>query len=368
MNLTFAAQLNKMITAGMGGAVEAPETGVAVGRRVEYTSIGPAPILTFEANSELPLKALSVNMEPIQEGTGDPSPENVRPISGRQSVKVTRAGVNVWDEEWENGIYSSSGKTGGDAYIRCKNLISVVPGQSYRFVAPAITIYAWGYSDLEYSNALSITIFTPFTVPDGVRYIGFAISKSQYGSDTYRNDISLNYPATDTEYHPGTVASVEIPLGQTVYGGTVDVTTGEMVVDRATVDMGTLEWQEYSGNSPRFVTYLQDAKPGVIGSVSSAFCSMFKTVATGYDSGTYDDYSFYISASKYLHVRDTQYTDKVSFKTAMSGVQLCYELAQPITITLTPEQLTTVLGTNNVWSDADEVSLTYGNIYYTEGY
>lgn len=32
---------------------------------------------------------VTVTMEPIQEGTGDPSPENVRPISGRNNVKVT---------------------------------------------------------------------------------------------------------------------------------------------------------------------------------------------------------------------------------------------------------------------------------------
>lgn len=32
---------------------------------------------------------VTVTMEPIQEGTGDPSPDNVRPISGRDSVKTT---------------------------------------------------------------------------------------------------------------------------------------------------------------------------------------------------------------------------------------------------------------------------------------
>ena len=34
---------------------------------------------------------VTVTMEPIQEGEGDPSPDNVRPISGRDSVKVTVA-------------------------------------------------------------------------------------------------------------------------------------------------------------------------------------------------------------------------------------------------------------------------------------
>ena len=33
--------------------------------------------------------------EPAQEGTGTPSPENIRPIKGRDSVTVDRCGENV---------------------------------------------------------------------------------------------------------------------------------------------------------------------------------------------------------------------------------------------------------------------------------
>lgn len=34
--------------------------------------------------------------EPMQEGTGTPSPENIRPIKGRDSVRVTRCGETLW--------------------------------------------------------------------------------------------------------------------------------------------------------------------------------------------------------------------------------------------------------------------------------
>lgn len=34
--------------------------------------------------------------EPVQEGTGTPSPENIRPIKGRDSVRVTRCGETLW--------------------------------------------------------------------------------------------------------------------------------------------------------------------------------------------------------------------------------------------------------------------------------
>lgn len=264
MNLTFAAQLNKMITAGLGGAVEAPETGVAVGRRVEYTSIGPAPILTFEANLELPLKALSVSMEPIQEGSGDPSPENIRPISGRSTVNI-----------WREATYDTSAE-------------------------PILTI----------------------------------------------------------------------PLGQTVYGGTVDVTTGEMVVNRAMVDLGTLEWREIEPFIYRTVisNILPAVSPPYENRQRGAVCSTYAPDNQYSVSSTAMTDKRWLRIEKEFFIRDTSYADVTAFKTAMNGVQLVYELAQPITITLTPEQLTTVLGQNNVWSDGGDVSLTYGTVKYTEGY
>lgn len=43
----------------------------------------------------------------------------------------------------------------------------------------------------------------------------------------------------------------------------------------------------------------------------------------------------------------------------MSGVQLCYELATPIEITLTAQEIDTLLGTNNIWADAGPVDVEY---------
>lgn len=43
--------------------------------------------------------SVKVAWEPRQEGEGDPSPENVRPIVGLDSVQVTRCGKNLWNFE-----------------------------------------------------------------------------------------------------------------------------------------------------------------------------------------------------------------------------------------------------------------------------
>lgn len=43
----------------------------------------------------IPVKKLTLSLSPHQEGSGDPSPDNVRPISGYTDVTVTRAGKNL---------------------------------------------------------------------------------------------------------------------------------------------------------------------------------------------------------------------------------------------------------------------------------
>lgn len=54
-----------------------------------------------------PLHALSVSIEPVQTGTGDPSPENVRPISGWSEAKIWNdpkyGGNIVWNQlfKWQ---------------------------------------------------------------------------------------------------------------------------------------------------------------------------------------------------------------------------------------------------------------------------
>lgn len=56
------------------------------------TTIGPVALATFNASAaNMPLKGLTVNIEPVQAGSGDPSPDNVRPITGW-------TGVNVFDD------------------------------------------------------------------------------------------------------------------------------------------------------------------------------------------------------------------------------------------------------------------------------
>lgn len=61
----------------------------------EYTTTGNP--MSFDTNVSKPLKSLVIPWTPTQSGTGDPSPENVRPISGVSAVNVWRTGKNLFD-------------------------------------------------------------------------------------------------------------------------------------------------------------------------------------------------------------------------------------------------------------------------------
>jgi hypothetical protein len=49
------------------------------------------------------------------------------------------------------------------------------------------------------------------------------------------------------------------------------------------------------------------------------------------------------------------YTSASDFKTAMNGVQLVYELATPIEVQLTPTQISSLMGVNNIWADCGDI-------------
>ena len=156
-----------------------------------------------------------------------------------------------------------------------------------------------------------------------------------------------------------------INLGDTRYGGTLDVGTGVLTVDWAIVDMGTLNW-EMSATASSIggaVFYTQISTIGMAkryrNTPNTMLSSVFATAPTARwfivdmpDNEVFsNETSVFVSAS--------QYSDASAFKSAMSGVQLAYELANLITVQLTANEISTLLGQNNIWSDVGDVDVTY---------
>lgn len=347
-NIVFECKPQRWLTSG--------ESEITVGEWSEWETES-GPIVEIEASETDKIKSLSVALEPIQEGSGTPSPDNVRPISGRTECNTYVSGINVWDEEWEVGAYGTStgAKVTASNRIRSKNYIRVVSGATYYGeYGGSGSLFAYYYDgDKNYVGLYPDITNKTFTIPSDVEYI--TISTYGASSETYANDISINYPSTDHDYHAYNGQSYTTDLGRTVYGGTLDVVSGELVVDMAIVDLGTLNWSRYKfGSQYAFYANVSDRKS----QSPNIKCAKYPFVVDG-PSGMADKTINSTSNSSYIYVRDDAYTDAATFKTAMSGVQLCYELATPQTYQLTPTEVALIKGQNNVWSDGN-VTLEYG--------
>jgi len=298
--------------------------------------------------------------------------ENLCPISGRTGADIEHTGVNVWDEEWENGYYDTSGNfVSSGNYVCSKNMVHFEDGDTLYLVAPvAMTIRLYDENKNFLGSAPSTwrnETIKPTTYQPNARYLHF-FNAARDSMTTYNHDISINYPSTDTAYHAytGDTISVTFPTeAGTVYGGTLDVVSGELVVDRAMVDMGTLNYIQYNHTVLGQYFWADVSRLGVKRSggyeitVYPSICSAFKCVsrnASVFVNGTYCFDGDFANVTQ-AQFKDSAYSDAASFKSAMTGQTLVYELATPITYHLTPQEVRTLLGTNNVWSNAGDVTV-----------
>lgn len=154
-----------------------------------------------------------------------------------------------------------------------------------------------------------------------------------------------------------------VSLGRTVYGGTLDVTTGELKVTHGRVDLGSLSWiTGGSGYSERYQGAISGIKlPPDNQTPFNGLCECYEVAPWGYlnESG-HDFFICQNSAINALAIRSTNYASQTDFENAINGKYLVYELATPQTFTLTKEQIQTLLGQNYVSHDGGgTISLVY---------
>lgn len=78
----------------------------------EDTATG-AEVTITDACPDLPIVELHASINAVQEGTGDPSPENVRPISGWDVITVTHDSVDVEISLGDNTVYGGTYNSDG---------------------------------------------------------------------------------------------------------------------------------------------------------------------------------------------------------------------------------------------------------------
>ena len=320
------------------------------------TETASGSIVTItDGQSVVPAKSLKVTLEPIQEGSGEPSPSNVRPISGWDEVNVAVTGKNLLNRTTEeNGYISASGVVTTD-YVSVHSALIKVGQGSYVFSGKVTSSSASGNKrihgydadgnwvrQLAYQAVASGASYAiPFTVTSDITYI----KTSYYRADT---DCQVEVGSTATSYEPYQGTTYTTDLGRTVYGGTLDVVSGVLTVTHGIVDLGTLNWSSgaISGRNV-FYTALSDAK-----TVSNS--NMFNGIAERYTVIRYNG----IASDDFLIALRNNGTLYVSGTVSPSG-KLVYELATPIEYQLTPQQVYLYSGVSNVWSEGGAIEVTY---------
>lgn len=286
---------------------------------------------------------------------------NICPISGHTEVDVQRSRLNMLDG-LEQGFYSSVGsKMDADSQVRSSDYIDVTGGESYVISTDTVglNVYVSQYSEKDTtritgSNWQSLPY--TFTTESNAKYIHIMFKKSD------NNDLSPSEvvnPRCDTLSAYNEIQTYTIALGDTIYGGTVDFDSGVMTVTQALVDMGMLSWV-YDVHQRFYSTGISSTvkTPASQQVVPNALCSDYPVVKMAIQ----DDKELTIATNGTLYVRDSAYTDASDFKTAMDGVQLCYELATPTTIQLTPQQIQLLKGTNTLTASTGQISVTVNGV------
>lgn len=159
-------------------------------------------------------------------------------------------------------------------------------------------------------------------------------------------------------------------LGATYYGGTYDFATGKLTIDKGYVDLGSLTWTpNTAGSHKRFGTTATNVKPASANNKkANIICSQYRndTFEVAY-SGNHNGV-IAISNNGSINVVDynCDSLDGSQFKTAVNGVQLVYELATPTETTLTPTQISALVGDNVMWTDGDKVTVRISTLIDSE--
>lgn len=309
---------------------------------------------------------------------------NICPISGWTGANVTRTGKNIFDGVIEQGGFDINGLNfGNNTRLRSKKFIRVKAGNKIFVSAEtsaskslklSLSYYknaSYTEKRTDYENWVSPVGYV-FTVPDNVNYARITIAfmdDSDITPDQISNAI-VAYSESETLYEPylDTVYPITFPQSAgTVYGGTLTVNkdgTGTLVVDWAEYTFtGNETLTTITENGKRFVTntlanmglYAADYSDVIHTQISSHYKPYSENVA---------NYGFFRVVSVFVfNDFDNVIADSTEMKTylqqqysAGTPVQVSYKLATPVTYSLTPGQVKTLLGVNNLFADCGSIT------------
>lgn len=346
------------------------ETAVTIGGDVTNPQTKSGSIVSIESDGGDAVTSFVAQIEPVQAGSGDPSPTNVRAITGHTSANVTVAGKNLIGFGERLAAWGSNyTDIGNDSYL----IKSTGTGyrEPYRFADEDIDVTLSGIvTDLEGSrnwriNLLNANNVEVGSIRQGETVVSGKASKIRLNYGATGNgaiyekiQLELGTQATPYESYKGTTATTA--LGRTVYGGTLDVVTGVLTVTHKFLHLTSVSQVSTPSGAHVYWRFVINEK-GINGATAETIiCNMAKGAYVEADN------TCYITSAGGLFLifpEDQTLNTKalVDAWLANHELQICYKLATPQTYNLTAQQVELLTGDNNVWADTGDITITWGD-------
>lgn len=336
-------------------------------------------IASFSTDIADKLFSCYVNVTAVQAGSGTPAPDNVRSISGWSACNLSAIGANLAKltpraQESANGIIStiyddnrivengtSSGN--GDVGIDFTNELKLDSDKSY-------TISLTGTD----TRSATLNIFfhykngaytSPIGMPNSAHKLTFTniggifdrilLRTSNTFTISLDAKLQIEVGTSQSTYESYNGTTHNIPFNTTVYGGVLDVLSGVLTVTHGYVDLGAWDWAYEDLGVVRMTTAQSTLKLR-----GNGICNMYIGGAENTDGGIWVSNS---QAIPLIRIKDTAHFTSSStptdIKTFLTGGQAVFELYQPTTIQLTPTEVKTILGQNNIFADTGDIDLKY---------
>ncbi len=168
----------------------------------------------------------------------------------------------------------------------------------------------------------------------------------------------------EAQYDAGATPYATISLNDTFYGGSLDVVSGVVTVDRAYASVASVLNKFEDANGYFWYTTSSTLGIPVIGELNEGLISdRFVKVANTTTSGDDGKITFYANGIiRWKEKGDLTLTDYRTYL-ASNPFQLVYEPATPQTIQLSPNEVEMLMRNNTIWSDAGAVTLNYARIH-----
>ena len=186
---------------------------------------------------DVPCVSVVANIEPIQSGSGTPSPSNPRPITGHTACNITQTGKNLFCDDYSKYRRLLDYYTMPIKFKQGSITLSVtlkegkedLSGWIVGFVkhGDKYADFGWG-TYIEHSTNPKVKTLTIDDTYDNPRIVVFV---SPYNEQTFNTffdtyNVQLEYGTEATKYEPYTARTYTIDLGQEIMGGTADVVGG----------------------------------------------------------------------------------------------------------------------------------------------